>query len=174
MLENVCIYKYSCAMLQLNAQMSNLIRVWADLNIPKSLLYIDLHENIYGYEYNPHISIKYGIHDPTPANLINIIKGIKPIDISLGQIEIFDTNPLFDVLKIDVYGEGLHNLNKVLSNKLQHTDKYVTYRPHITIAYTKKHACNKFLHNTTFDKLTDTVSVIHFNSKSGKDYYINM
>ena len=172
--DNKYIHKYSCAMLNLSDIISDSIKKWAIKNIPTDCLYIDLDDGIEGYEDTPHVTIKYGLHDADPDNLTRLASGFGSIDLTLSTIDVFNTNPKFDVLKINILSDKLMQLNKLICDNMYYTDKFPEYIPHATIAYIKKGTCLNLINSPIFDKLIDVIDEIYFTSRSGDEYFIKL
>lgn len=135
---------------QMNISDSN-VQSHATLNLIKQIQESidpeDLAEK--GLEDEPHITVKYGLHSNDPNQVQQAIndwqlqRGHKPIRVKLGKLSIFpaDENKSqrggssYDVLKIDVNSPDLYSLNRFLGQKLDHTDTFPKYIPHITIGY---------------------------------------
>jgi hypothetical protein len=99
-----------------------------------------------GRETEPHVTIKYGLHDKVDAESIRrLVDGFGPVTITLGKLSLFPANETQsqrgggeqDVVKIDVLSPDLHRLNRLIAENLPNTDKYPVYKPHITVAYMK-------------------------------------
>lgn len=88
-----------------------------------------------GREMEPHITVKYGLHDEQPDATATVLKGESPIEAKLGKLSLFK-NDNFDVVKLDVDSPDLHRLNGAIA-ELPHTDTYPDYTPHMTLAYVK-------------------------------------
>ena len=172
--DNKYIYKYSCAMLNLSDSIADFIQKWALENVPTDCLYINLDDGIEGYEDTPHVTIKYGLHDTDPDNLIRLASGFGSIDLTFSTIDVFNTNPNFDVLKINIVSDKVMQLNKLICDNMHYTDKFPSYIPHATIAYIKKGTCLNLIDSTIFDKLIDKVNEIYFTSRSGDEYFIKL
>lgn len=168
------VYSYSCAMLNLNEYIAEKITEWVNENIPKSDLYIDEDAGIDGYEPIPHVTIKYGLHSTDPNELIKLAKEFGPIMLHLKGISKFDTNPKFDVIKIDIISKRLNELNQIICDNMKATDAFDEYIPHATLAYVKKGTCDHLIGNRAFDKLTDEVYEIYFTARNGEEYYIDL
>jgi len=167
-------YKYSCALLPLSDNVSAILKYWARKMIPEECLYINPDEGIDGYEFTPHVTVKYGLHDDTPDKLIEICDGCGPITVEFGKVDKFDTNPNFDVIKVNIESEQLRILNDLISGKMEHDEKWDAYRPHATLAYVKKDKCEDLVKSGFFTKLNDVVDQICFSSKTGNEHYINL
>jgi hypothetical protein len=87
----------------------------------------------HGLENEPHITIKYGIHDQKFEPFLKKIK-FTPVKFSFSNISLFE-NENYDVLKFDVKSKQLHELNKMVSENFQCTDTFPNYHPHSTIGY---------------------------------------
>ncbi len=112
-----------------------------------------------GKELRFHITVKYGLHTQAPADVQAVVQqwvGSQPstsIEAFLGAATLFAADEATmqrggatsDVLKLDVQSEGLASLNRLLSEKLEHTDTYPTYFPHLTIAYLKPGLGQKYV-----------------------------
>ena len=88
-----------------------------------------------GRESEPHITVKYGLHNEDPSAVQALLSNEGPITATLGKASLFHT-PDADVLKVDVDSPDLHRLNAIV-NQLPHTDTHPSYQPHVTIAYLK-------------------------------------
>lgn len=90
-----------------------------------------------GRELTPHVTLRYGLHDPDPDAAGRIIANTGPIRMKLGKVSVFKNDDKdYDVLKVDVESNDLRFLNKKLG-KLKNTETF-KYNPHATIAYVKK------------------------------------
>lgn len=166
------VYTYSCAMLPVGDEATSLMKYWAMKHIPEDCLYINPDEGIDGYESTPHVTVKYGLHDTEPHGLIDLLQGIGPIPLKFGNVTKFDTNPNFDVIKIDIDGDKLRFINGIISDNFAHSDSFPEYKPHATLAYVKKGSCDHLVDNDFFDKLNDKVDIMEFASKTGDTHPI--
>lgn len=89
-----------------------------------------------GVETEPHITIKYGLHTNTPDDVVAAISDRPPVAVVLGKTSVFPSDE-HDVVKIEVEGQGIRDLNAAVSAALECTDTYPEYKPHLTIAYVK-------------------------------------
>jgi 2'-5' RNA ligase len=87
-----------------------------------------------GREEEPHITLKYGLHDDTHHGAAAAIKGEPPITAQLGTMSLFK-GPDAHVLKVDVHSPDLHRLNGKIKKAVKTTDTHPKYTPHVTIAY---------------------------------------
>ncbi len=104
-----------------------------------------------GRETEPHVTIKYGLHDSDPGAIRELIEDFGPVTVALGKVGVFTANadaaqrggPEFDVVYVEVLSKALRELNSILC-QLPHTDTHSTYTPHITLAYVKPGAGAKY------------------------------
>ncbi len=113
------------------------------MEIARSIDPDDLAED--GIETDPHVTVKYGLHSSDPEPLKKLVAGFGSVVFSIGGASLFEADEAtvqrggaaFDVLKLDVEGEQLRDLNRLISASLPTTDTHPTYVPHATIAYLK-------------------------------------
>jgi 2'-5' RNA ligase len=103
----------------------------------------DLHAN--GVELEPHITLQYGLRDDSDHSIKWICDNHAPVRADFGRLSLFENNPDFDVLKLDVEGDSLRSMNELIRWDIPHTDKWDQYNPHLTIAYLKKGMGRKYL-----------------------------
>lgn len=130
-------YSYSSLQYNLPVDLSKKIVKWGKDNIPSKDVFVDKNDDSFGMENQIHFTILYGIHDKKPTQVIKILEKVKPFTVKLGKVSTF-SNDDFEVVKIEVSGNKLFELNKLLRNNLDYTSKYKDYKPHITIGYVKK------------------------------------
>lgn len=109
-------------------------------NIPETDLAPD------GREDEPHITVKYGLHADDPEAVRHVVAHFGPVRVRLGGVSVFPTSESggADVVKVDVEGEDLHRLNRLIAERLPCTDTHPTYQPHITLAYVRPGAGRKY------------------------------
>lgn len=130
-------YKNSTTQINIPENMAGHMMEWGKLNIPDEDLYID-EKGGCGREQEPHITVKYGVPMPTPSEQLRaIVHSFRPFSVQLGGVSLFE-NDLFDVVKLDVISEQLHELNRQISEAFPVESKFKDYVPHATIAYVKK------------------------------------
>lgn len=85
-----------------------------------------------------HVTILYGIHkDVSDEDVEALIEKMTAPEVTLSKIGMFDNaDKGFDVVKFDVSGQDLHDMNKAFTD-LPHTNDYPDYHPHATISYVK-------------------------------------
>lgn len=106
----------------------------------------DLHE--YGIEREPHVTGLYGI-TPTETVLQDTQQVLKQfpksaVTAKLGECSLFQ-NSEFDVLKFDVFSPDLNDVNDLLTKNVDYTNDFTDYHPHLTIAYLKPGAGEKYV-----------------------------
>lgn len=155
--------KFSSTQVQLPEELAQLVRDHA-ASIPDAALAED------GRENDPHVTVKWGLHDQDHSKVARLVKGSGSVAAKLGKASVFrasKANPDYDVVKIDVESPDLHKLNKRIS-MLPHTDTHPGYKPHITLAYVKPGLGDKFA--GPIDGLTGHALVFHslrFSPKGG-------
>lgn len=157
--------KYSYSSTQLNLENQDKVDI---LQFQKDFIDVNDLANL-GYEDVPHITVKYGLHDLHPDKLITTIKEIQPIKVILGKTSIFESDNLFDVVKIDVLSKDLRKLNKLISSSLENTDTFKVYSPHITLARVFKGNGQKYIGNDKFEGKSITFDKIVFSPYKGED-----
>ena len=124
-------------------------------------------------EYDSHITVLYGIKDKSCLDSIKkIISNTPQINVTLGEISIFDDNKEFDVIKIDVNSKQLMDLNKKLRDSIKYSNKYSEYKPHLTLAYVKKGKGDDFVGDRTFFGKKIIFKKIIFGTENGEKYSI--
>lgn len=119
----------------------------------------------YGLETEPHVTALYGLTEHEPGPVEKAIAGHGPVKIRLGKMSLFDTNPDYDVLKIDVKGKTLHDLNAKIA-KLPNANTFPDYKPHVTVAYLKKGKGAKYVGDTRFEGKILTFDTLTFSPPS--------
>lgn len=89
-----------------------------------------------GRETEPHVTALYGIENDNPSPTSELVAAFGPVTCTLGAVGVFE-RPEYDVLKVTVYGVGLHLLNARLRT-LPHVSEFPEYKPHVTLAYVQK------------------------------------
>jgi 2'-5' RNA ligase len=152
---------FSCLLVALPDDLSKVVLDWINKNIQDNILF---DKDNKGKETYPHITVKYGIHSEDPEQAVKLLENEKPINFSLGQISLFDTNEDFDVVKIEVKSKDLENLNKKVSENIEVTDTHPGYIPHVTLAFVQKGFGDNFKGMKDFDGMSGTINKIIFSS----------
>jgi 2'-5' RNA ligase len=95
-----------------------------------------------GREDEPHITVLYGIATSNVKVMTALLSDVPPITVTLGEVSVFegggDDDGSRDVVKIDVVGRELVELNEMIESTIETDDNaYGSYNPHITLAYVK-------------------------------------
>jgi len=160
-------YDFSSVHIDLPSQLAEEIILWGKDNISDDDIFVSQSDPTFGREDEMHATILYGIHSESPNQVEHLLADAGPITVKLNKIEIF-TNPMkFDVVVIDVTSKDLTKWNGVLAEKVRHTNKYSSYRPHITVAYVKKGKGWKHRGKTKWEGEEFTADYVVFSSKNG-------
>lgn len=135
-----------------------------------------------GRETNAHITVKYGLHTQDPEEVRRVVSGFGPVDVTLGKTSIFAANESsaqrggdqFDVVKVDVSGERLMALNKLLCDSLECTDTHPEYHPHITLAYIKAGLGEQYVGNNAVEGMELNLVDLVFSDKHGNETVISL
>jgi 2'-5' RNA ligase len=135
-------------------------------------LYIEPDDSIYGFEFEPHVTLVYGFHeDINHKSLIEDISNFPPVEIELTGVGSFESDK-FDVIKIDVNPKPLLKYREFLLKKYDNTQDFDEYNSHITIAYLKKGSAKKYLNSKQIGKLKS--NEIKYSSPVGHNIYIKL
>lgn len=125
-------YSYSCLMADMPESLADRIRAFS-LLIPDDRIY-EINDVEHGRESEPHVTIKYGIHTSDIREVESVVSGFGCVKARLGRMSAFHNEDCV-VLKVDVVSPDLQRLNKLISSRLECTDVFPVYKPHVTIAY---------------------------------------
>lgn len=132
-------FDYGCVMLYFN--FPDMYNIHNKINSDD--LYTEEEDDSYGLEDEPHVTLLYGLHDEVETeDVVNILEQYEFDELNIHNPSIFK-NDEYDVLKYDVIGENLHEINEQL-RKFPHTNQYNEYHPHMTVAYLKKGKGKKY------------------------------
>lgn len=155
-------YTYSSVQVELPENLAHEIISWGKRNITDQEIYQNL-----GREDDIHVTALYGIHASSPKSTIELLTNFAKFEIKLGKISVFKNSDFYDVVKISVESSKLHQLNKQLK-KLDYTNSYPKYVPHVTIAYVKKGKGEKFVGNSYFSGKHFISNQVIFSSRNGR------
>lgn len=111
-------------------------------------------------ETEPHVTIRYGLDDVGPERVEHIIDQYRSIQVKFKSLSAF-ANEKEDVLKIDVDGNQLRDLNRhlgILPNQQTHRD----YKPHLTIAYLKPGTGKKYVGRSGLEDVELTLKSVMY------------
>lgn len=135
-------YEYGCMMLYYD------VPEWSEYlsMIDENDLYEEEDNDQFGLENEPHITLLFGLHsnEIDDDELFGKIEQFGAPEVSMSNISLFE-NPKYDVVKFDVEGPELFNMNKVLVDNFPYTTDYPDYHPHSTIAYVKPGMGKKYV-----------------------------
>lgn len=165
-------YEYSSTQANLPSKLAEKIIRWGKNNIPHEDIFRDPADASFGRETEMHVTLLYGLLDSSPDEFREFFADHPPFEVSLGKISVFDTNPQFDVVKIEAKGDGLIKMNRLLRSNFRYHAKFPTYRPHVTIAYTRKGKGSEYAGDDAFDGQTFDVKEIVFSSRNGSKFVL--
>jgi len=167
-------YDFSSVQLDFPKKIADKVINWGKKNIDENDIYNDPDDDSLGREDNIHVTVKFGLHTSNPEEVKKVIEGFGEIPLKLGKVSKFDTNDDFDVIKIDIESDKLHQLNKLISKELECTDTHPKYIPHATVAYVTKGSCKDLVGNKFFVNEEHSFENIVFSPKNGKKEKINL
>lgn len=133
-------YEFGCVMLYFN--FPELIEL--QNKIDPSDLYTEEGDIKYGLEDEPHCTLLYGLHEEVTLDKVKDKLNLY----YWGPLEIYNVsyfkNDKYDVLKFDVNGEILHDVNEEL-RELPYTSDFPEYHPHLTVAYLQPGMGDKYI-----------------------------
>lgn len=158
-------YDYASTQVNLPSDIAKKIMDWGNENIPDEEI-SNKDENT-GREDNPHITILYGIVDDAPHQIIDLLEGKPSAKATLGKVTLFE-NDDYDVVKVSVESEDLHEFQKLLWDEVEHESDYPEYKPHVTIAYVKPGSGSLYSGATDFEGIEMTFDTVVFSPSDGE------
>jgi len=148
--------KFSCVMAPAPPELSDAVLRWGKMFIGDDELYLDEQDpDGFGREDDVHVTVKFGLHEAQPSEeLLRIVEETQPFEIEVGPCTLFDTNDKYDVVKFDVDGDALRELNQRIS-ELPNSDEHPEYHPHLTVAYVTKGCCHELIGKPLLDPQFD-------------------
>jgi len=135
------VYEYGCAMLEFSfPELSEVQSV-----IDKRDVYTETGDKTYGLEDKPHTTLLYGLHDDeiTLDEVEAIYDKYTFYTVKAHNPSLFQ-NEKYDVLKFEVEGDNLHEINSDFK-EYPFTSDYPDYNPHLTIGYIKAGRGQKYV-----------------------------
>lgn len=144
------------------------------MKIPEEDLYIEEDDDSYGREQEPHITVRYGMDTVDPEDLTEAFRDFGPVMFKLGLVSIFETKE-YDVIKIDVQSEDLHELNRRVGEVVELPgETYPDYKPHVTVAYVKSGLGKDYKGSDEFEETKDWVTSVILMTRNGKKYEMSL
>lgn len=162
-------YEFSCLMVDINKNLKDEILKWNYENIPEDIIFIKPKDAAIGRELKPHVTVKYGLHTEDPKYIFDEIPN-EPIKFKLGKISKFDSNPDYDVLKIDIISQDLSELSEKISNKFENSDSHKEFKPHLTLAYVAKGKGNELVGNNVFENKEGVFETFLFTNPNNDEF----
>jgi len=131
-------YDYSSVHVDVPKDIADDIIKWGRKEISDREIFVMPRDPGLGREDEIHVTVLYGLHTDKPDQVKELLKNQNPPKIRLGKIEVFTNPDKYDVVVIHVISNDLRKLNKLLKENVEFTNKYNSYRPHVTISYVKK------------------------------------
>jgi GGDEF domain-containing protein/2'-5' RNA ligase len=100
-----------------------------------------------GREEQPHITVKYGVHDQAAETLRERLARTKPFQATLGKIKTFpptENSGNAAVVHAEVHAPELEQLHKEVAKHVGNKADDFEFRPHITLAYVKPEVAHKY------------------------------
>jgi len=135
-------YEFGCVMLYFD--FPELQEIQNKIN-PEDV-YTEDGDKTFGLEDEEHCTILYGIHEGVKLERIKEVINdflFKNKNYLAHNVSIFQ-NEKYDVLKFDVEGDILHEVNYELK-QFPHTNNFPKYHPHLTIGYLKPGTGKKYV-----------------------------
>ena len=161
------VYEYSSVQVNVPQVVAEKVIKWGNANVEDEELY-GAEDPVLGREGEIHITILYGLHSVYPQKVKHEVERITSFYVALGETSVFTTNPNFDVVKIDAFGNYLYYLNSRLKNNTENSQCFPSYKPHVTIAYVKKGAADHLVGRSDFVGINWRVNTIVFSSRNGQ------
>lgn len=136
--------EYSSLRLEINGELKHSIVDWGYTHISDSDIFSHIDYPYLGREDKTHCTVLYNIIDTSPEQVQKILLGEPSFEILLGELSVFE-NDMFDVFKINVSGDGLDRLHRIVRDTFHHDPLYFEFSPHITIAFMKKNKGKQLL-----------------------------
>lgn len=108
-------------------------------------IYVEEGDKTYGLEDEPHCTLLSGIHSGVSlGDIKSIMDGYK-----FGGSKLYNPSSFikdrYDVLKFDVMGGPLVEVNKELVESIPHTTDYPNFHPHLTIGYLQPGTAKRYI-----------------------------
>ena len=156
-------YEYGCVMLYFDFPQMFKVQDAID---PDDLYEVP-DDDSFGFEDEPHVTLLFGLHkEVTDKQVKMVLDSHRFSNITINKLSYFD-NPEYDVLKYDVSGKSLHDVNSDLK-KLPYTSDFPDYHPHMTVGYLKSGTGDKWVKKLKTMKATLTPKYATFSKPDKK------
>jgi hypothetical protein len=163
------IYEFGCAMVYFNFPEMNKIH---DVIDPEDIYYEE-GDRTFGLEDEPHCTLLYGLHpEVTTEDVEKVTDKYTFYTCKLHNVSLFK-NEQYDVLKFDVVGDNLHEINKELT-QYPHTTNFPDYHPHTTIGYLKPGQGQKYVDMLKGQEFQLTPQLVIYSKPNGDQDKINI
>lgn len=148
-------YKYGSTQVQLPPDVAE--RLFA---LGRTIDDADIYEPEGGRETDAHVTVKYGLIDPTPEQVFEVVARRGPITFTLGKTSMFTTK-LYDVVFVSVRSTDLADLNAAITLGVETKESdHAAYLPHATVAYVQPGTGVKYAGLDALDGIEVTVDNI--------------
>jgi len=132
-------YDYGCAMVYFKfPELEDIHKL-----INKEDTYTEDEDKSFGLEDEPHCTLLYGLHkEVSKQDVESVLDNYTFHTCKLTNPSLFE-NEKYDVLKFEVRGDNLNEINSDLK-EFPHTTSYPDYNPHLTIGYLKPGTGQKY------------------------------
>lgn len=155
-----------CLMAMVLPVHAKIIQNWSKKYIPEDILYYDGSD--YGREMDTHATIFYGFTpDINDEQVKGVIKNTLPFNINLLMVDVFDTNPNYDVVILKVNSPELIRLNSICK-KFPNENEYPDYKQHITLAYVRSGEGSKYKGIKAVSGGCVLCNTVEYSSSNGK------
>lgn len=160
-------YEFSSTQVNLPDELVALVRDFQETIDPEDLA-------TGGFEDQPHITVKYGLHASVAAQDVALVVGRQPaVNAIFGRVAAFPEGKSGVPLIVAVYSPGLERLHAALL-ALPNTETF-SYTPHATIAYVKPEAASRYVGSDgPLFGLAATFNEIAFSSTDGTQTAIQL
>lgn len=139
--------------------------------VPSEILYTDPNDPSYGYDEEPHVTVKYGFTpDLTRRNVADILKDVRPFDINLKALNLFESEQ-YDVVKYEVEKNEILSKLRGRADLFANEDRFPEYNPHMTIAYVKP---GSFKERGSNMNIRLPITRFKYSGMDGNNLYINL
>lgn len=127
----------------------------------------EIYEPEGGRETDAHVTVRYGLIDPDPKDVLEVVARRGPITFTLGRTAIF-TTPAYDVVYVAVNGPDLAALHAVIGFGVECVPSdHGAYVPHATVAYVQPGTGHQYVGIDDLEGVEVTVDSIVVSDANG-------